>query len=223
MLRIACIASFGLSILAGIGCAVPNVYDRVDALERERVDLMKRNTELAGELQASQTRQAAMERDRQKRAAAAPAPAAAKGDAPSDFRLPESLQAKGVKVHTRGGETVLDFPSDVFFAAGSSKLTKEGEKVLKEAVAVIRKEFPKAKMRVEGHTDSDPVHATKSHYHCNWDLGFERAHAVVHYLTEEAGVEPKHLVCSSYGPYAPADPAHKAKNRRVEIAVVNEK
>ncbi|HEY3227406.1 MAG TPA: OmpA family protein [Planctomycetota bacterium] len=202
-------------VLAGaaagtIGCSGPDLQPQVDQLTREREDLVREKTSLEGRLSASEAREAALQRE-----------ATSRGGKPrkSEVTLPEDLKGQGVSVRSRGNDTVIDLPSDVFFGSGSSKLTPAGEKALARVAEVVRKTFQDSMIRVEGHADSDPIRRTKGKYHCNWELSFERAHAVVHYLIDKAGFDPKHLSADCFGDTQPLDPANKAKNRRVEIVV----
>jgi flagellar motor protein MotB len=200
-----------ISALSGaIGCAGPDLRPRVDELTAEREDLIRERTALEGRLSAAEAREAALLRDRSTQKEA---------PAPADVKLTDALKAKGVSVRSRGNDTVIDLPSDVFFASGSSKLTPAGEKALAEVSATLKKSFKGSLVRVEGHADSDPVRRSKGKYHCNWELSFERAHAVVHYLIDKGGFDPKRLAVDCYGDTQPIDPKVKSKNRRVEIVV----
>jgi chemotaxis protein MotB len=52
----------------------------------------------------------------------------------------------------------------------------------------------------------------------NWELSAARALTVVHYLQDEAKVEPTRLAAVAFGQYRPAS-RNKAKNRRIEIVL----
>ncbi|MBI4566696.1 MAG: OmpA family protein [Planctomycetes bacterium] len=208
---IATLAVVVAAAMTALGCAGAKMDMRLQELSREREDLIRRNTTLEAQLAASEAREAELKRDMASRKASAPAG--------PEMTLPEDLKGRGIQLRRRGNDTVIDLPSDVFFASGSSKLTTEGERTLAKVADMIRSSYRGSMIRVEGHADSDPIRRTKSKYHCNWDLSFERAHAVVHYLIEKAKFDPRHLVADCYGEYQPVDPKNKAKNRRVEIVV----
>jgi len=212
MAKIIALSVIAITSLAGtVGCAGPGLQPRVDALTREREELIRERMSLEARLSAAEAREAALQRERVSRKE--------KSGDPSDLALPDHLKSKGVSVRDRGGDTVIDLPSDVFFGSGSAKLTAAGEKALAEVSDAVRKTHKGSMIRVEGHADSDPIRHTKSKYHCNWELSFERAHAVVHYLIDKAGFDAKHLSADCYGDTQPLDPKNKAKNRRVEIVV----
>lgn len=196
-----------VGLTSAVGCAGPDLRPRVAELTREREELIRERTSLEGRLSAAEAREAALLKSRESRSAA------------SDVKLTDNLKSKGVSVRTRGGDTVIDLPSDVFFSSGSAKLTHEGEKALSEVSGVVRKSFKDSMIRVEGHADSDPIRRTKSKYHCNWELSFERAHAVVHYLIDKGGFDPRHISADCYGDTQPLDAKNKSKNRRVELVV----
>jgi len=208
MAKLIALSVIAISSLAGaVGCAGPNLQRRVDELTREREDLIRERTSLEGRLSAAEAREAALQKARSTK------------PAKTDLALSDNLKSHGVSVRDRGGDTVIDLPSDVFFASGSSKLTAAGEKALSEVSGLVRKSYKGSMIRVEGHADSDPIKRSKSKYHCNWELSFERAHAVVHYLIDKGGFDAKHISADCFGDTQPQDPKNKAKNRRVEIVV----
>jgi chemotaxis protein MotB len=211
MAKLIALSVIAISSLAGaVGCAGPNLQRRVDELTREREDLIRERTSLEGRLSAAEAREAALQRSRSTKT---------EKSEKADLKLTDNLKSKGVSVRDRGGDTVIDLPSDVFFASGSAKLTPAGEKALTEVSDVVRKSFKDSMIRVEGHADSDPIRHSKSKYHCNWELSFERAHAVVHYLIDKAGFSAKHISADCFGDNQPLDPKNKSKNRRVDIVV----
>jgi len=208
MAKIIALSVIAITSLAGaVGCSGPDLQPRVDELTREREELIRDRTSLEARLTAAEAREAALQRDRVARSSK------------SDMALSDSLKSKGVSIRDRGGDTVIDLPSDVFFSSGSAKLTGAGEKALSEVSDAVRKAHKGSMIRVEGHADSDPIRRTKSKYHCNWELSFERAHAVVHYLIDKAGFDAKLISADCFGDTQPLDPKNKAKNRRVEIVV----
>jgi len=208
MAKIFTLSFVALTSLAGaIGCAGPDLRPKVAELTREREELIRERTSLEGRLSAAEAREAALQRSRSSKSEK------------SDLSLTDNLKSKGVSLRDRGGDTVIDLPSDVFFSSGSAKLTAAGEKALGEVSDLVRQSYKGSMIRVEGHADSDPIKRSKGKYHCNWELSFERAHAVVHFLIDKAGFNPKHLSADCFGDTQPMDAKNKSKNRRVEIVV----
>ena len=83
----------------------------------------------------------------------------------------------------------------------------------------MKKQYGDCEIRVDGHTDTDPISKTKNLYDSNWDLGAKRANEVVVFLTEKCGINPKQIYSASYGPYRPVS-SNKADNRRVDIVLL---
>lgn len=80
-------------------------------------------------------------------------------------------------------------------------------------------------IKVEGHTDSVPVH--NNEYKSNWDLSVMRASNVAQILIDKADIEPDRLSATGYGEYRPkaenSTNEGKATNRRVDLLIMNSK
>jgi chemotaxis protein MotB len=78
-------------------------------------------------------------------------------------------------------------------------------------------------VRIEGHTDDVPIH--NGRFSSNWELSTARATAVVAFLAEQIGIAPDRLSAAGYGEFHPRvandTPEHRARNRRVDIVVLN--
>ncbi len=76
-------------------------------------------------------------------------------------------------------------------------------------------------IRVEGHTDNDPINTPK--FPSNWELSSQRALNVVKYISGNSGIPEKNFSALGYGEYRPLhlndSREHKAANRRVEIFI----
>src|ERR1043166_5298217 len=91
----------------------------------------------------------------------------------------------------------------------------------KEKLATGKKPDPKAK--VDPKAKIDPKAKPDSNdavlaYVTNWELSAARALTVVHYLQDDAKIEPTRLAAVAFGQYRPVSKA-KAKNRRIEIVL----
>lgn len=74
---------------------------------------------------------------------------------------------------------------------------------------------------VEGHTDNVPIKTPK--FASNWELSAARAITVVHFLTEQSGLDPARVSAAGYAFYRPRHPFNgpdAGKNRRIEIKIV---
>lgn len=207
------ILALAVSAISAIGCAGgADLQARVDELTREQEELQRQKEQSDTELAAYKARCESLEKSR---ATARPAPA------PAPAVTPVPAEPQGMDIRRRGNDTVINLPSDVFFASGSAVLNSSGERSMARIVDYIRKNHAGGLIRVEGHSDCDPIRRTKGKFHCNWELSFERAHAVMHYLLEKGQVDPHRMVCEAYGEFQPQSPNDKAKNRRVEIVIAN--
>lgn len=139
----------------------------------------------------------------------------------------QRLKGTGVSVKIKEGHISIVLPSSILFNSGQIKLKKQAKNSLTKICSVLKKDFPKEMIRVEGHTDSDPIKRTKQAYKSNWELSAMRAANVLHYLIDNCHLDPKKLYLSGFGEYQPVgsnkDKSGKEKNRRVEIVVLAEK
>ena len=118
------------------------------------------------------------------------------------------------------GVIVTVMTDKTLFAPGQADLRPEELSVL-NVVANITKTVPDNPVRVEGHTDSLPIHTER--FPSNWELSTTRATTVLRYF-EARGVAAGRLEASGYAdqrPLAPNDTeANRARNRRVEIVLL---
>jgi chemotaxis protein MotB len=126
-------------------------------------------------------------------------------------------QIPNVSASYGAGELTVAVDSDVLFASGKSSLRAAAKQSLDEVAGVLNRSYADQLIRVEGHTDTDPIR--KSGYKTNYHLGFERAYAVREYLISR-GVEAQRISLASFGPHQPM--ATKDASRRVEIVVMME-
>jgi chemotaxis protein MotB len=131
----------------------------------------------------------------------------------------ENLEdAVKVKVTEKGLAVKVRDP--VGFDVGSSQLKGDFAELLYEIAAILGK-TPKAKVRVEGHTDNTPIHTRE--FPSNWELSAARALNVVKFLYQKGGIDPARLSAVGYGEYRPlvpnTSPENKSTNRRIEIYV----
>jgi flagellar motor protein MotB len=212
--KILAAVALSCSAIGAIGCAQPHLQAKIDQLNRDQEDLLREKARAEADLLAARAQLEAYQRSRP----AGPEPVAPpKPAVVEEAPLPE-LGAE-LDIRRRGNETVINLPNDVFFSSGSSALSREGDRSMRLILDYLRRRHPTGLIRIEGHSDSDPISRTKSKYHCNWELSFERAHAVAHYLVDKGRIEAVRLVCEAHGEHHPAHPTDKAKNRRVEIVI----
>ncbi len=122
---------------------------------------------------------------------------------------------EGVQGSTRAGEIVAQVQGDVLFSSGSVELRAEAKQTLDQIAQVLNSTFASNKIRVAGHTDSDPIR--KSQWKTNLRLSCERAMSVHDYLVSK-GVDVNRLNVAGYG--MTLQLGSKAASRRVEIVVL---
>ena len=129
---------------------------------------------------------------------------------------------KGIKVIGReGGDTAIVLAAEaVRFAPGHTDITPQTEKILRRVAKVLKETDGIDRIRVDGHTDSDPIR--RSGFRSNEHLSLERAKKVRLFLVK-LGLPEEMLSVKGYGasnPVAPNDSTrNKAKNRRVELII----
>lgn len=129
-----------------------------------------------------------------------------------------------VEIDERG--LVIKFTDkEMMFKPGSAQLQPVAQKYLKAVGKIIQNKFRIHLMRVEGHTDPDPIRS--SIYPTNWELSSARASAVIRYLVKTFDFQPILFSAVGLAEHRPiADNGSdkgKAKNRRVEIIILKNK
>jgi chemotaxis protein MotB len=119
------------------------------------------------------------------------------------------------------GLVVSILSDEVLFAPGSAELRPEGMIVV-DTVADALASLPN-RIAVEGHTDDVPI--STGRFPSNWELSTARAGAVLRYLVDRHGIPQSRLEAGGYADQRPlesnATPEGRARNRRVDIAVLS--
>lgn len=123
----------------------------------------------------------------------------------------------GFQAEVRGGEIVVNLPSDVLFDSGRDTLKSTAKTSLNSVASAIKSQYPNKPIRLIGFTDTDPIKKSKDRYETNHHLGFERAYSVGEYL-QSKGVPARQISYASHGPHSPK--GSKAASRRVELVVI---
>lgn len=110
-----------------------------------------------------------------------------------------------------------------FFDSGQAELLPGAAGKIERIAKVLSK--PGLEIRVEGHSDNQPIH--NDQFRSNWELSTARAMAVLRLLVDDAGFDPTKLSASGYGEYRPvadnSTAAGRRMNRRVDLVVVQSK
>ena len=137
--------------------------------------------------------------------------------------LKERLDGRAVDVEIDHRGIVVSMREAGSFPTGSADLSAAARDVLSELAETLGAETAMT-LRVEGHTDDVPIQTGK--FASNWELSTARATSVVTYLVQQVGVAPQRLSAAGYGEFHPrvanAGNADRARNRRVDIVILNE-
>ncbi len=127
-----------------------------------------------------------------------------------------------LSVEERG--LIIRFMDNVLFDSGKADLKPESIEILKTVAGILnRDDFKDRLIKVEGHTDTDPIiYSVK--FPTNWELSATRATNVLRYLVEEENIDGSRISSSGYSYYRPIAPndtkENKAKNRRVDMVIL---
>ena len=140
--------------------------------------------------------------------------------------LRSDLESKDVTISSLQGKLTVNIVDRVMFDSGEAILKPDGEAVMRKIAAILAA-HPQLKIQVIGHTDNVPIRpAARVRFASNWELSTARALAAVHFLTEQAGIDPRRVGAAGYGEFRPvADNSTaegRAKNRRIAITVMSD-
>ena len=201
---------FGLAMLVATGCtskrSAGTSGTQTNPLSTDNQQLQAQVSQLQSQLAAAQAAQSAL----------------AARDArikELEAKLQEPPQIAGLETtyDSAKGELTVNVPGDVLFDSGRDGLKPASLKTLDKVIAALKADYAGKKIRVEGHTDLDPIRSTKGQFFDNLDLSLNRAAAVSRYLIKH-GIPAKDIATAGFGDTHAK--ATKAKSRRVEIVVV---
>jgi len=124
-----------------------------------------------------------------------------------------------ISLQTRG--LVVSLRQTAFFPSGEDAIAPATYPSLEKVANAIGK-LPNP-VRLEGHTDSIPIHTAK--FRSNWELSAARAIAVLELLNTRFQVSRERLAIGGYAETAPVasneSEEGRARNRRVDIVILN--
>jgi chemotaxis protein MotB len=126
-----------------------------------------------------------------------------------------------VTIHNADEGITLSLDSAGFFASGSAEIRASTMPVILK----IAEALPQGALRVEGHTDNQPIHTAQ--FRSNWELSTARAAAIAQVLMRASTVSPSNFAIAGYGEFHPvaanATEDGRAANRRVDIVLLRPK
>lgn len=133
------------------------------------------------------------------------------------------IKADKVRVVSNETGIVISLSSDLFFDPGSAQIVQENTAVLDTVSSLVKK--LDNNIRVEGHTDNQPLRTTNPTYRSNWELSSQRSINILEYF-EAKGVRSTNMSAVAFGSTRPVEdnaiPEGRAYNRRVDVVIVDE-
>jgi chemotaxis protein MotB len=131
----------------------------------------------------------------------------------ADGKLSIQMEARGMVVSLRDAG---------FFVSGSDELSPDILPVLEKISETVLKTINP--VRLEGHTDSMPIHSLR--FRSNWELSTARGIATLVALNTRFNVPVGRMAVAGYADNFPVDtndtPEGRAKNRRVDIVILSQ-
>lgn len=115
------------------------------------------------------------------------------------------------------GHMVAEIAGDVLFASGQATVKTDARKQLDRIAKTLNTKYQGATIRIEGHTDWDPINKSRNKWKSNQELSEARAAAVKTYLAGK-GVSSSRIMTTGLGDTQRK--STKAASRRVEIIVL---
>jgi len=118
-------------------------------------------------------------------------------------------------------ELKVTISDNTLFASGLAMVKPESRQLAKSLSSILQ-DIPGYDVIVSGHTDNIPI--SNSRYTSNWNLSSDRALNFMQIMLLNKNLDPRKFSAIGYGEYRPiADNDNnvgRAKNRRVEVAIV---
>jgi chemotaxis protein MotB len=126
-----------------------------------------------------------------------------------------------IKQEQRG--LVISLKQAAFFPSGDDTVAPATYEAL-DKIAKLLRDKP-SPIRLEGHTDSRPIHTDR--FHNNWELSAARGIAMLEVMSSHFGIPHDRLAVVGYAdtiPIASNDTEDgRARNRRVDIVILNQR
>lgn len=202
---------------------------QVQALQSNSTDLTKKLEEVSGSLRDRDKDLATAKRETEDlKASLAASEAASRASSEKRDALRTTLRealasdlASGTLSLPADGPARLVILSDSLYEPRTVLLTDTARALLVR-VAEALAPLPWDSLRIEGHTDSQPVASMP--FVDNWDLAAARASAVTRFLAQQKNIPARKLSASSHSFYAPVASNEttegRRENRRVEIIIL---
>jgi chemotaxis protein MotB len=136
--------------------------------------------------------------------------------------LDAEIKSGKVEINLEPRGLVVSLKQTAFFPSGADVIDPSTYPIMEKLVDALK--GISNPMRIEGHTDSMPIHSSR--FRSNWELSAARSIAMMELLSTRFGINEKRLAIVGFAdtsPEAPNDtPEGRAKNRRVDIVILNQ-
>jgi chemotaxis protein MotB len=136
--------------------------------------------------------------------------------------LAEDIRAGRISIHSETRGLVVSLQEAAYFVSGDDQVSAAGIPVLRKIASTLEK-IPNP-VRLEGHTDSIPIH--NSRFQSNWELSAARSIAMLEALNTQFSIDSSRMSVVGYADSFPLEsndtPEGRAKNRRVDIVILNQ-
>jgi chemotaxis protein MotB len=136
------------------------------------------------------------------------------------LELKKEIAAGKLRIHLEPRGLIVSLTQAAFFSSGEDTIDADTYGSIATIAGAIRK-LPNP-VRLEGHTDSVPIH--NSRFRSNWELSSARAIAMLELLKTRCEVPETQLAVAGYADTCPVDSneteAGRARNRRVDIVIL---
>lgn len=131
------------------------------------------------------------------------------------------LKTGKVKVWMDARGVTISLREAAFFNSGDAKVATSSLPALAKIAAVLS-DLPNS-LRLEGHTDSKPIH--NSRFSGNWELSTARAIAMLELFQDRFDIPTARMAVAGYAENVPSDTNEtedgRAHNRRVDLVILS--
>jgi chemotaxis protein MotB len=136
--------------------------------------------------------------------------------------LKKEIDEGKIEISMQPRGMVVSFTQAALFPSGQDAISPDAYGALEKVAAAIDK-IPNP-VRLEGHTDSVPINTPR--FHSNWELSSARSIALLELFRDKFNVPRERMSIAAYADNAPLasndTEEGRARNRRVDIVVLNE-
>jgi chemotaxis protein MotB len=139
-----------------------------------------------------------------------------------DEALSQEIKDGNVEVRLESRGLVVSLRQSAFFPSGGDEIAPASFESLAKIATTIR-DLPN-QIRLEGHTDSVPIH--NAHFRSNWELSAARSIAMLELFCTRYDLPRNRFAIAGYADTSPVEsndtPQGRGHNRRVDLVILNQ-